>query len=456
MFLFLHLNRSDLRVFSIGLIVFSLLSLLPVMGQLTHTVVLRVLDNNGEPVPFALIRLKQSEVRCGPDGRVTLELPAGDHAVEAFFMGVSVARSSFHLPGISAHDIVAKVFSLRVSFMDQGVPVPGAVVRVYVSEESREAIIDASGMAVFKQLPASALSIHVFKDGRRESEGTITLDRNDVIFLERIYYYMMRFYVIDKEKLPARNVKVQVGVAFNLTDERGMTMVEAKKGAQKLEMTMYGLAVYSSTLNVVGNDWFNVTVAASSLLVNLLDETGQPYIGAVTVHIGRMNLTSTTDASGSITMKQIPYGEIGLSTLANVVTKLQHNGKQINVNIVTRELRLVATLLCAYQLGSMRIRILANIGELPLKRTQISVVSATGIITTLTDSGGIVEVDVPIYLENPATALVKVTAYGQEKTSRVTAETSPLMLFIIPLGLFPLILFKILTRVYRRTLPPST
>jgi hypothetical protein len=376
--------------------------------------------------------------------------------IETFYMGISVAHSNFRLPGISAYDIVAKIFSLRVYVTDQGTPVPDAIIRVYISEASYEAVTDSSGVALFKQIPSTAISVVVFKDGKRLGDGVITLDRNDALMIERMYYYTVRFNVIDKEKLAIRNVRVHIGAFFNLTDESGASIVEVKKGTYKLEMTMYGLPVHSSTLTVTKDASVNITISASTLLATLTDETGQPYIGPVTVHFGNVNLTTTTDALGSMTIKQAPYGEVGVSTPVGIVTKFQYSGEHEDVSVTTRELRIIATPQFAYQLGSMRIRVVASIGELPLKKVKVSVTSKTGAVAALTNSGGIVEIDVPLYLDNPAIAVVKVSAYGQEKTKTVVADSSPLMLFIIPLGLVPLILFAVLTEIHRRTLPSPT
>ncbi len=430
------------------------------MGEPTYTLVLRVVDSNNEPVPFALLRLRQTgntqsfDYSCGPDGRFTLDLSAGQYTIETFFMGASVAHSSLRLPGISVYDIVAKVFSLRVYVTDQGSPISNAIVRAYAStEEWREATTDISGLGIFKQLPGTTISISIFKNGKRMGDGMITLmDRNDAISIERAYYYTVRFRAIDKDKRPASNVMVRMGQLFNFTDETGMTTVEVKKGTYNLEMTLYDVSVYSSTLSIAGNNFVNATISASSLLVTLMDETGQPYIGTVIVQTGHTNQTSTTDTTGSIAMKQIPYGEIGISVLPGIVTKIQHEGKQISVSIITRKLRITATPIFAYQLGSMRVRVAANIGDLPLKKTRVSVTSGTNVVIGVTDSTGVAEIDVPLYLENPAIATVRIIGNGQDVRTQVDAGTSPLMLFIVPLGLVPLILFVTLTRMYRQSL----
>lgn len=438
------------------LIVMLVCGIFPVLAQQTSVVIIRVLDSNGAAVPSVLLKVDNLEVRCGSDGRVTLKLPAGEHAVEAFFMGVAVARSRFQTPLVMTHDITAKIFSLRVHVMYGADPVAGAVVRAYVSEQVSEETTSSSGVAIFKQLPASSLSIHVFKDGKRMSERTLVLERNDEVVIEREYYYAIRFHLVDVEKLPAQNVRVQAGSIFSFTDVNGETILELKKGSHRLEMSLYGLSVYSTMLAVSESGWFNATISASTLLVILLDETQQPFIGRAFIHVGRTNMTANTDATGLIKIKQIPHGEIGVSTEVGVITSFQHAEKQVVVNVATRELKLVVSTLFAYQLGSLRIRVRANIGELPLKGARIQVASSTGIITQTTDSRGIAEVDVPLYLENPAVVRVTIRGSEQEKTQIVVAGTSPLMLFIVPLGLFPFVLFKILTGIYRRGLLTST
>jgi hypothetical protein len=426
-------------------------------GQDVFTVKVKAVDANGIGVPDVLLELTgYGAVFTGADGCAVLQLPKGRYNVTATFMRVNVGEATLDIYGDGDYTIAVGVFSLHVTVLDsQGTPLPNVEVKAYVGREVQSESTDNLGVAVFQHLPSATVRVKAYANNTLIGETEITLTRNSEVSIRRETYFKSIFHVVDLEGLPMSNVLVTAAGSESVSNSSGDAEVYLKHGIHKVSFILYGLKVYEFTITVAGDASYNATIKASTLEALLLDEFEKPYIGAATLHVGEVNLTADTDASGTLRVKQIPHGKLSISTALGVPTNFTFAGEPLQLSIVTRELRLTASILSAYMLGALKIKATVYIGEQPLKAAVVKVYASSGVYTKKTDGSGHATFEIPIGLERTTEAKVEASGYGQSKTVPLSSETSPLVLIVFPFTFAPLIAFAILTSIYRKQISLS-
>jgi hypothetical protein len=281
-------------------------------------------------------------------------------------------------------------------------------------------------------------------------ETSIILEKNSVETILSSYYYALSFHVYDLDGLPINGAEVHVAKWENSTDQTGFTVVYAKGGMYPLEVDLYGVKVYETSINVEGDKEFILNATASTLKLKIVDEYNALVTNyQLTLIVGNKNITASTDNLGMLNVKQIPHGEVKIATVGTPI-KVLHDGSFKEVMVPIYGIQVKVEVLGAYALGYMDLRVYVLLGNQPLKgNATVTVLSGNEKITKQIGEKGYVNIKVPVWLTRSIEVEVRAEAYGQTVSKKVSAEASLLIPFTIPLCIIPLVVFSILGSKYK-------
>jgi len=163
--------------------------------ELLATLVITCLDGDGEPVGGVRLELSRlapqapSQVRTSTtnaSGMCTFVLlSSGSYVARAYLMGVEVGSASpIEITSIRVYELVLScaIYDLIISVVDQGgSPIEGAhvVLALPNGTEIADASTNASGTAIFENIPARNYTIYVEAEGFSKASLEVSLEHED-------------------------------------------------------------------------------------------------------------------------------------------------------------------------------------------------------------------------------------------------------------------------------------
>jgi hypothetical protein len=444
--------KRELVIFIIMYMVLITIPFHKANGQEIYLVSFKAVDSNNVGISGALIQISgYGQVVTDENGTATVQLTMGTYQVSVEYMDVVVYSSKMTVSSSTSFELKCSVywFDVIVKSAD-GTPLPNASVKAFIGRFVQTQTTNDVGMAEFKQLPKAEVRIKALYNGRMVGETSITLEKNSVETILSSYYYALSFHVYDLDGLPINGAEVHVAKWENSTDQTGFTVVYAKGGMYPLEVDLYGVKVYETSINVEGDKEFILNATASTLKLKIVDEYNALVTNyQLTLIVGNKNITASTDNLGMLNVKQIPHGEVKIATVGTPI-KVLHDGSFKEVMVPIYGIQVKVEVLGAYALGYMDLRVYVLLGNQPLKgNATVTVLSGNEKITKQIGERGYVNIKVPVWLTRSIEVEVRAEAYGQTVSKKVSAEASLLIPFTIPLCIIPLVVFSILGSRYK-------
>ena len=449
-------ENDFLIVAALALVVFIVMPTLSAANLAQVT--LSAVDMNNKPVLFPTVfSISTYGNVTGQSGSVTVNLVEGqNYRVLVYTYGVQVGEANFDVVGTMDIPIACQIFTLTVDLGTQLVDNTGWFATVAAGVEIFQANITSAGLAVFNQIPATTIKATVFNQTEEPvGFGVMNLTKNDVINISPVTIFSMTVRVSDMNGNPVAGATVQVeDWETNETLADGSNIFYVQEGDNNMAVTYLGVQVYSGTVLVEHPTLLTLNVSIASLNILLIDEMGQPITNKpVTLRSGNAILTPATDSRGYVYMPQLPYGTVTLQWATDTIpTTVPFPIPPANTTLTVFIHPLTAQVepLSAYMLGYMTVKVTVNVGDYAVTS---ALVSANGVNYVPTSQGYAV-LRIPILLDSNPVANVTVKAYGVSLHQSAQAESSPLVLFMLPTALLPIIAWRLMVHRYRKLRVP--
>ena len=421
-------------------------------------VTLSAVDANNKPVVFPTVfSISTYGNVTAQNGLVTVSLVEGEnYHVLVYVYSVQVGEANFNVVGTMDIPIACQIYTLTVDLGTQLAANAGWSATVIAGAGVFQANISTAGLVVFGQVPATTVKVTVFNETDEPvGFGVMNLTRNEVINISPVTIFSMAVRVSDMNGNPVADATVQVeDWESNETLADGSNIFYMQEGDNNVAVTYLGVQVSEGTVLVEHPTLLTLNVSVSALKILLIDEVGKPIANKpLIIKSGDAVLTPSTDGRGYVYVPQLPYGTITLQWASDTIpTTVPFPIPPANATLTlfTHPLIVQVDPLTAYMLGYLTVKVTVQVGDFVDTN---ALVSSQGIRDVSTQQGYAV-LRIPILLDPNPIANVTVKAYGITFHQSISAESSPLVLFMLPTALLPIIAWRLMTRRYKKLRVP--
>ena len=451
--------RSENDFLIIATLALVVLTVVPTLSAANLAqVTLSAVDTNNKPALFPTVfSISTYGNVTGQSGSVTVNLVEGqNYHVLVYTYGVQVGDANFNVVGTMDIPIACQIYTLTVNLGTQLADNTGWFATVAAGSEVFQQNITSTGLAVFSQVPATTVKATVFNETDEPvGFGVMNLTKNDVINISPVTIFSMAIRVSDMNGNPVGGATVQVeNWETNKTLADGSNIFYVQEGDNNMAVTYLGVQVFSGTVLVEHPTLLTLNVSIASLNILLIDEMGQPITNKpITLRSGNASLKPATDSRGYVYVPQLPYGTITLQWASDTIpTTVPFPIPPANttLTVFTHPLTVQVEPTSAYMLGYLTVKVTVNAGDYAVTS---ALVSANGVNYVPTSQGYAV-LRIPIILDPEPIANVTVKAYGVTLHQSTAAESSPLVLFMLPTALLPIIAWRLMERRYKKLRVP--